>query len=586
VRSPTYDVVIKGGLFFDGTGARPAIRHIGIADGRVASISESPLFVDGHTEVIDAEKNWVMPGFIDMHTHYDAELELAPSLSESVRHGVTTVILGSCSLSLALGEPEDLADMFCRVEGVPYGAVRTLLEERKTWNTHREYFDHLASIPLGANVASYCGHSAIRAHAMGVARSLARGVLPTPEETRRMKALLNEALDAGCVGLSVMTLPWDKMGGSREYRSRPLPSAYARWSEYRALTSILRQRGSVLQGVPNYITQLNAFLFVAASLGWFRKPLKTTILTLMDVRADRKIWLLSRILSTFANLLGGRFRWQALPELFDLWIDGMDVVVFEEFRAGGAALHLQEPDARRRLLLDAEYRQRFKRDWRRRFLPRMFHRDFNEARILDCPDPSVVGRSFADVARERGQDPVDTFLDLVAAHGSSLRWYTVMANDRRRPLERMMRHAHILVGFSDAGAHLRNMAHYNFPLRLLKLVRDAEKRGEPFMSVERAVHRVTGELGAWFGIDAGTLELGRRADLVVVDPEGLDARLDAAEEAPMPGIPGLQRMVRRNDGAVRAVLVNGRVAVQEGTPLAALGVERGFGRPLQATAAG
>ncbi|MGZ6096071.1 MAG: hypothetical protein ACXWUG_28780 [Polyangiales bacterium] len=125
----------------------------------------------------------------------------------------------------------------------------------------------------------------------------------------------------------------------------------------------------------------------------------------------------------------------------------------------------------------------------------------------------------------------------------------------------------MLIGFSDAGAHLRNMAHYNFPLRMLRLVHEANKRGEPIMSVERAVHRLTGEIGEWFGIDAGVLARGRRADIAVIDPEGLDDSVERATEEEMPGFRGFRRLVRRNDGAVTAVLVGGKTLVERGQPL-------------------
>src|SRR5690606_15974062 len=125
--------------------------------------------------------------------------------------------------------------------------------------------------------------------------------------------------------------------------------------------------------------------------------------------------------------------------------------------------------------------------------------------IVDCPDPTLIGRSFAAVARERGQDPIDALLDLVAEHGLALRWYTVVANDRRRWLEWIVAHPDVLIGFSDAGAHLRNMAYYNFPLRMLKLVRDAEAEGRPFMTIARAVQRLTGEIAEWLGLDAGRI---------------------------------------------------------------------------------
>ncbi|MBZ4416536.1 amidohydrolase family protein [Myxococcus sp. RHSTA-1-4] len=579
------DLIVENGLVFDGLGSPPRRCHVGIREGTVAALSEAPLPRAPHTRVIDATGHWVTPGFIDFHTHYDAEVELAPSLSESVRHGVTTVVVGSCSLSLALGTPEDLADMFCRVEAIPYATVRTLLEERKQWDSLGGYLEHLDGLPLGPHVASFLGHSALRAHVMGLHRSLDKGVRPGEDELRRMEALVREGLDLGYLGLSVQTLKWDKMGGTRDIRSRPLPSTYARWSEYRRLTRLLRERGRVFQGVPNISTKVNVLLFLLESMGLGRRALKTTVISMMDPRASRGIHRLIGALSRLANrVLGADFRWQALPEVFDLWADGIDLVVFEEFGAGAAALHLQDAASRTELLKDPAYRARFRSQWTNRFLPRAFHRDFNESLILQCPDASVVGKSFAQVAREQDRHAVDVFLDLAATHGDALRWYTVMANDRREELERICQHPDILVGFSDAGAHLRNMAHYNFPLRLLRLVREAEKRGEPFMSVERAVHRLTGEIGEWMGLDAGVLAEGRRADLALINPEGLDGKLDEIAEAPMENFGGFVRLVRRNDAAVKSVLISGREAVREGAVSPSLGRERGFGKVLRARA--
>src|SRR5262249_2684724 len=142
----------------------------------------------------------------------------------------------------------------------------------------------------------------------------------------------------------------------------------------------------------------------------------------------------------------------------------------------------------------------------------------------------------------------------------------------------------VMIGFSDSGAHLRQMAHYNFPLRFLRLQREAERAGAPFMTAERAVHKLTGEPAAWLGLDAGVLAPGRRADLVVLDPAGLTEEVDAAVEAEMKETGGFIRLVRRNDGAVRRVLVNGRTAVAGGKPVEAVGRERGFGRVLRRAA--
>jgi N-acyl-D-aspartate/D-glutamate deacylase len=572
------DLLIRGGTVFDGKGNPGERADVAITDGIVTAIGHG-LPAGAETEVVDAEGCWITPGFIDLHTHYDAEVEVGPELFESLRHGVTTVVMGSCSLSMQVGEPVDLADMFCRVEAIPREVVLPLFERVKTWDGPKEYMEHLETLNLGPNVASFVGHSTIRAAAMGMERALS-GDRPTQAEQGQMDAWLHEALDAGAVGLSISTLPWDKMDGE-EFRSRPMPSCFGTWREYRHLAGILRERGSVLQAIPNISTKLNVILFYFLSAGLFRKALKTTLISMMDVRSDRLAFRIAGWLARLFNtLFKADFRMQALPEVFDLWADGIDIVVFEEFEAGTAALHLQDALERRELLEDTSYRKRFKRQWRRRWMPRAFHRDLARATIIECPDASVVDKTFAEVGAERGVDALDALLDLVAEHGEAVRWYTVMGNDRPEWLKWIVSHPDVLMGFSDAGAHLRNMAHYNFPLRLLKMVRDAELEGRPFMTVERAVQRLTSEIGDWLDLDAGTIEVGKRADLVVVRPEALNDELAEAHLEEVPAYT-VSRLVRRNDAAVSAVIVSGKVAARNGTPTDDLGA-RPYGRVLRA----
>ena len=157
-----FDTVLQRGLYFDGTGAPGVVRDVGIRDGRVAAVSTEPLPIEGCPHVIDARGKWIVPGFVDLHTHYDAELIAAPSLSESVRHGVTTVTVGSCSISAVLAEPEDCSDLFTRVESVPREHVLPLLRKRKTWSSPAEYIAFLRDQPLGPNVTSFLGHSDLR----------------------------------------------------------------------------------------------------------------------------------------------------------------------------------------------------------------------------------------------------------------------------------------------------------------------------------------------------------------------------------------------------------------------------------------
>src|SRR5205085_3208630 len=133
------DVIVRNGLWFDGTGAAPQVRTLGIRDGVVSTVSDTELDETACPDVIDASGKWIVPGFIDVHTHYDAEILLDPGLRESVRHGVTTVLLGNCSLSTVYAENADAADLFSRVEAVPRKFVLGALETKKTWSNAAEY---------------------------------------------------------------------------------------------------------------------------------------------------------------------------------------------------------------------------------------------------------------------------------------------------------------------------------------------------------------------------------------------------------------------------------------------------------------
>ena len=576
-----YDVIINHGLFFDGSGVPGRVCHLGIRDGKVAIVSDQPLHCD-QAQVIDAAGQWVMPGFIDMHTHYDAELIAAPSLEESVRHGVTTVMIGSCSISMVLSEPEDCSDMFTRVESVPREHVLPLLKARKTWSSSAEFVSFLRQHPLGPNVCAFLGHSDLRVAVLGISRATDARVKPTEAELNRMEALLEEALDAGLLGLSTMTNPWDKLDGDRE-RSKSLPSVYAPWREYARLNKILRRRRRIHQGAPNLVTKVNVFAFLWDSIGLGRlAPLKTTLITLMDPKADPWLARLLGPLTRAVNKLGrADFRWQTLPVPFETYADGMEFVVFEEFPAGQAALHLASQDLRSELFQQPDYRRQFRRDVEKKFGPRVWHRDFNDAWIVECPDASAVGQSVGALAEQRGVHPADLFLDLLVEHGPRLRWRTVLANHRPQVVEKLVAEPSTLIGFADSGAHIRNMAFYNFGVRLLKLVQDGIERGKPAMSIEKAIWRLTGELADWFGIDAGYLAPGRRADVVIVDPARLDDRLKDYHEAPIAAFGGIKRMVNRGD-AVRAVLVNGKVAYQDGTIAPDLGQAAHYGQFIAA----
>ena len=177
-----YDTVITNGRWFDGTGAPSALRNIGVHDGRVTTVAAGPLDTTG-ADVIDATGQWVIPGIIDIHTHYHIETLCEPEPSESLRHGVTTVMLGSCPLSTVYLDSVDAGDIFGRVEAIPRHYVIEQLDGARSWSNPREYVTVLEQRNLGPNLAAFIGHSDMRAATMGLDRATRKDVRPSRQSS-------------------------------------------------------------------------------------------------------------------------------------------------------------------------------------------------------------------------------------------------------------------------------------------------------------------------------------------------------------------------------------------------------------------
>ncbi|OLP16302.1 N-acyl-D-aspartate/D-glutamate deacylase [Leptolyngbya sp. 'hensonii'] len=548
------DVLIRGGWVFDGLGTPPLRVDLGIQNGRIAAMQPN-LAIAAQT-VVDASGLWVTPGFVDIHTHYDLELEIAPGLSESVRHGVTTVVIGNCSLSIAIGEPQVLADLFQRVETLSHRLIQKWLQQSKSWQTPTEYLAHLQQLPLGPNVAPLFGHSALRAHVMGLDRSLT--VDPSAVDLAAMQQIARDALDAGFVGLSIDMFPWHRMGGV--WRGHTIPSQHARFREYAMLADLCRERDRVFQVTPN-LQRLASFLdILRMGLGLGRRPLRLTVLSALDVVHDRRLWRsFGPLLWIWNRLLGGNVRFQTLTEPFTIYSDGPVTPLFEEFPAGVQLNNCASRQERQQLWRSAQFRQQFRQDWlggRRR----SFHRQLELMEVVHCPDASWEGLNFAAIAERRQQDPLEGFIQALQDYDTDLRWVATGANDRLAPRLALMSHPDILPGFTDAGAHVRNLGYYDGALSLLK---QAVTTG--FLTPTAAIHRVTGEPAHWFRLDTGVLKIGARADLVLLDPQALSQPISPPLELSDPLLDGEPRMVKRgSETIVQAVYIQGVQVVHQG----------------------
>ncbi|RCJ32477.1 N-acyl-D-aspartate/D-glutamate deacylase [Nostoc minutum NIES-26] len=558
------DLLIQNGLIFDGLGSAPVRGDIGIQDGRIVAIAPS-LSISAR-EVFDASGLWVTPGFIDIHTHYDLELEIAPGLSESVRHGVTSVVIGNCSLSIAIGEPQMLADIFQRVETLSHRLIGKWLKKSVSWQTPAEYLQHLQRLPLGPNVAPLFGHSALRAYVMGLERSLT--IQPSKFELQIMQRITADALDAGFVGVSIDMFPWHRMSG--EWQGCTIPSQHAKFKEYAMLANLCRRSDRVFQVTPN-LQKLASFVdILRMGLGIGQKPLRLTVLSALDAVHDRKLWrIFSPILNFWNRILGGNVRFQTLTEPFTIYSDGPVTPLFEEFSTGAQLNGCESRQERQQLWKSEVFCHQFRQEWlnRRR---KSFHRQLDLMEVVDCPEASWQGLSFAKIARHKQQEPVDLFIQALQTYDTDLRWAATGANDRLKPRLAMMQHPYIFPGFTDAGAHVRNLGYYDGALSLLK-----QAVATKFLSPEAAISRVTGEPARWFRLDTGVLKVGAKADIVLLNPHALNQPISPQVQISDPVLDGEPRMVKRgSDEIVKAVYINGIRVVCEGKVSDRLGQER------------
>ena len=601
------DTLIRNALVFDGTGTAPCVEDIAVRAGRVAARGTKLPAYPGD-EVIDAGGLWLMPGLLDIHTHLDLELELEPGLSEVVRHGTTTVVVGNCSLGVAFGAQrrngdDPILDCFTRVENIPKSVLRKVVD-KIDWHDSGAYLEHLATLPLGPNIVPLLPHSMLRIEVMGTAAAVSRA--PTSGELQRMRALLDQAMTQGYAGFSTDNIPFHYLANT-PHTERRVPANYARFGELRQLLDVVRRYDRVWQCTPDVAHRITTFLrFFFSSGRLFGRPLKTSALTAVDLTHERNTWRLFPFITGLINswLVKGRMHFQVLSTPFRMFAEGANCPIFEEFESTRQlmALEMDDADGRQRVMASEEFGRLFVREWHSAGAVSTFNRDLDTLHIERCPvscwqDETMgavyrrvrafqrgevgVARSSDEAAALRAFAPVgcegDLLLHLFRSHDRQLRWWFTVSNDRPEIVKRLLFHPHMLPGFNDSGAHLVNLAFFDGNLVTLQLAQQ-----ESPLRVAHAVKRLTREPAEFFGVDAGSLEVGAQADVVLIDPDAL-RRHDADRGRVMIHRACLdhEQLVNRAEGVVRRVFIAGEAVWDGERILPALGA-RALGRPLTA----
>ncbi len=575
--------IIRNGIYFDGTGAKGVKKDIIIKNNKVDAVVDTAEAIEGAKE-IDATGHWVCPGFIDIHAHYDAEIEVLPALDESVRHGVTTVVIGNCSLSAALGKDKEIVDLFCRVENIPAKVLSHWIIGNIKWTNVREYYEHLDTLTLGPNVASFIGHSNIRIDAMGLDRAFMQPNA-SAQELSKMEGVVNEAMQAGYLGMSIDMLPFHRWAGiyDKKYLGISVPSQRAAKSEYRKLAHVLRKHNRVLQITPNAVDKKSIFTILRLSHGGlFKDSLKTSIVAALDLKSNENIYKLLKLFGTLGNdVLRANMKFQTLAEPFLNYGDGPVTPLFEEFPSMIQAISGTEEE-RKTMFKDENFRKVFVKEWNHKATS-VFPKALKEMWVVNAPDKSLIGKNFDQIAKEAGVDPVIHFMDLLAKYDTHLRWKCETSNHREEVRLDLLNSKHCMPGFNDSGAHNVNMAFHDGSLQMLKT---AQKHPE-MMSIEKAIYRLTKEPANFFGIDAGDISVGKRADLVIIDPSKLQSDVNSEPiEDYHPMFEGTYRLVKRSGKVVKHVFINGNEAYSNNGVVGFhedLGKKKDFGKLLKST---
>ncbi len=571
-----YDLVIRNGKIYDGTGAPAFDGDLAIEGERIAAVGRiDEALVGPDTETIDATGRIVTPGFVDAHTHYDGQITWDPFVSPSTYHGVTTIVTGNCGVGFAPCRTEQrdwLIGLMEGVEDIPGTALHAGI--RWSWETFPEYLDALEQTPLAIDVGTQVPHGAVRAFVMGD-RGPAREVA-TPEEIAEMKRVVREAIEAGALGFST-----SRTEKHRDVEGETTPSITAHVDELTGIATALGEAGKgVLQGISDFYDfeeEFSMFRKMAEASG---RPCSITV-EQQDARPDWWHQLLDAVSKAQAD--GLEMRGQVPPRATGVLLgltatlnpfsfcpsfrDAVfDLEKFEAFPLEERVENLRKPELREAILSEvdgAEAPNALIGE-----IVSSFHKLFPMSDPVDyepAPEDSVAG-----IAKREGRSPKEVAYDLMLEKGGEALLYHPLFNYLPGNLDyvqEMLEHPHTVFGLSDGGAHCGVLCDASFPTTLIQHWGRDRTRGKK-LPLERLVRMQTKETAELVGLyDRGVLAPGYKADVNVIDFDGLTLHPPTVVyDLPADG----RRLVQRATGYEKT-LVSGKVAFEGGEPTGVLG---------------
>ncbi|HIG39437.1 MAG: amidohydrolase family protein [bacterium] len=546
-----FDLIIRNGTLIDGTGGPAIAADLGIRNGKITSIGTiagEPAGSSASPE-IDANGLTVAPGFIDIHTHFDPQLCWDGYATPSIEHGITTVVTGNCSLSLAPFKGDGaarLVGMFGVIEDIKKKTFDAAVPF--TWHTFPEYLEHIKP-GLGINVGALIGHSAVRLYVMGE-DSQRRAA--TEDEISEMCQIIEDAMAAGALGISSSYVDMDEFG-------HPVPSQFADINEKIALAKAMAKSGRGIWQVVPYFPDINRELENIRELGEISLAAKIPC-SLQPILSSPTSPDAAELIAALEaeKVRGARVYGQVMPRCFDLNMRLSETsMLLYALPSWKAIMDLPRnqrlaefSDLDKRKILVDEMKNAAGMSGALPFL--------TVGSVFSEDNQDYVGRSLVEIAQAEGKEIGEVILDLSLADDLDTEFQLKnVINANKEAVAKLINHPLCHFGASDAGAHITQFCGTGDTTHLLEhYVRETGQ-----MTLERAVHRMTGEVaGDWGLSDRGTLELDKAADIVIFDP----ATVTVGAEEFVDDFPGeARRYVRRSEG-YSVVIVNGDVVYRNG----------------------